>query len=364
MLAGFLAGSAAACKYPALLFVVFPLVLWCAVAARPAAWKSIGIFLLAAGCAAGPWYAKNAALTGNPFYPLVFGGVTRTPERMEQWNRAHRVPPDDQGRRYTSAQAGAAAALIGWRSRWLSPLVLPLACLAMFEPRHRRPTILLATLTAWVVMIWWLTTHRVDRFLVPVLPWAVWLAGIGFVWSTWRPWRMVATTILLCGVMFNLFYVLSSGQYDSRLLVSLADLRRDEPTEPGGPSRVAAAHRYLNDRAAEVGQVLLVGDAQPFDLEVPVHYSTCFDQCLFERWMRGRSLAQRRDILRENNISHIYFDWSEIARYRSPGNYGFTDWVTRELVWSELVQDQRLLRRIPLPLEPERGELFEVVDDR
>jgi hypothetical protein len=27
-------------------------------------------------------------------------------------------------------------------------------------------------------------------------------------------------------------------------------------------------------------------------------------------------------------VTHVYVDWFEIERYRSPGNYGFTDFVT------------------------------------
>ncbi len=50
-----------------------------------------------------PWYAKNWWLTGNPVYPLaasVFGGQTLTPEKIAQWQAAHRVPvaaPADAG---------------------------------------------------------------------------------------------------------------------------------------------------------------------------------------------------------------------------------------------------------------------------
>jgi hypothetical protein len=365
VLAGVLAGSAAACKYPALLFVVVPLTIWSGLAERRRSLdrraKTIAIFLLGALVASGPWYAKNAALTGNPFYPLVFGGATRTPELIERWNRAHQVPPDVQGRRYTLAQAADSIALLAWRSPWINPLVLPLAALAWLNVRHRRWVIRLGLLILWVLLIWWLATHRIDRFLVPVLPWAAWLAGIGFAWSESRPWRRVATTVLVAGAALNLLFMIHSGHYDRRLLVSLAELRTDQPAEPGGYSRVSPVHRYLNAAVPDGKRVLLVGDAQPFDLEVPVRYATCFDPCIFESWMRNRSAPQRLAKLLDERISHIWFDWGEIARYRSPGNYGFSDWVTRELVWDELVEQQGILRPVPLDIDPERGELFEVV---
>jgi hypothetical protein len=397
-LAGLFAGSAAACKYPALLFVVVPLAAWAGVVipaargaktARPdpidskskgagerwpgSEWKSwiltgwdvrlksVSVFLLAALVITGPWYAKNLVFTGNPFYPLVFGGATRPTELVARWNRAHQVPQDHQGRRYSTSQAADSIALLAWRSPWISPLVLPLAALAWLNRRHRRLVIPLSLLILWVLLIWWLATHRLDRFLVPILPWAACLAGIGFAWSCDRLWRRVAWAVLIVGVSFQLLYIISSGHYDRRLLVSLETLRWDEPAEPGDPSRVSLVHRYLNRTVPDGKRVLLVGDAQPFDLEVPAVYSTCFDPCIFERWLRDRTAEQRRAELWRQRISHVYFDWGEIARYRSPGNYGFSDWVTRDLVWNELVHQQGLLRVVPLEWDPARGELFEVV---
>ena len=72
--------------------------------ARHGKWKGlqqpllrISLVLLAASAACGPWLAKNWALAGNPVYPLLasqFGGTTRTPEKIAQWEKAHKVPQD------------------------------------------------------------------------------------------------------------------------------------------------------------------------------------------------------------------------------------------------------------------------------
>ncbi|MFP6671892.1 MAG: glycosyltransferase family 39 protein, partial [Pirellulaceae bacterium] len=70
-LAGFLAGSAVACKYPAILLVVFPLLIYLAIQAgrrRPAV---LAVFLVAVSLGCGLWFAKNLAMTGNPTYPLL-----------------------------------------------------------------------------------------------------------------------------------------------------------------------------------------------------------------------------------------------------------------------------------------------------
>jgi hypothetical protein len=401
LLAGFLAGSAVACKYPALLFVLAPAVAWCAVGARAespssgqrdeghssaraalaARRRTIGTLLLAAACGCGLWLGKNWGLTGNPVYPLLFGGQTRTAERTEQWNRAHRVPPDQRGQRYSVSQAIDAITRVGWRSPRQSAILIPLSLAALLVVvNHRRQKrdssareeapsdsqqrliVACAAFALFLLVMWWLVTHRIDRFWVPALPALAMLAGIGASWTTARPWREVLAGVLVCGLTANFLLVI--GQHPHRYLVSLETLRIDEPAEPNGPSRVHPAHRYLNANIAPKGCVLLVGGAQPFDLELPVLYNTCFDESIFERLFKGRTRRQRREALDEHGITHVLLNWSEIDRYRSPGNYGFTDYVTRSLVRDELAAEQGLLRKVDLGADPEWWELYEVVGNQ
>jgi hypothetical protein len=46
---------------------------------------------------------------------------------------------------------------------------------------------------------------------------------------------------------------------------------------------------------------------------------------------KGRSPAEVRRELIDRGVTHVYVDWHEIERYRSPGNYGFTPFVTPDL---------------------------------
>ena len=48
-----------------------------------------------------------------------------------------------------------------------------------------------------------------------------------------------------------------------------------------------------------------------------------------------------KERLQELQVTHIYIDWAEIARYRSPGNYGFSEPVTPD-VFETLVTSQVL----------------------
>ncbi len=103
--------------------------------------------------------------------------------------------------------------------------------------------------------------------------------------------------------------------------VSLDRLRND-------PGRVNPWHRWFNEHAAE-GRVLLVGDARPFDLEVPVLYSTCFNDSLLERIAQGQSPEAIARSLGELGVTHVYVHWGEIKRYRD--TYGFSEFIQPEL---------------------------------
>jgi hypothetical protein len=342
-LSGFLAGAAVSTKYPAVVYSALPLTGY--VALRPgfsaivsrATALSLSVFLVAAACGCGPWLAKNAVTTGNPMYPLLYGifdGETRTPQKDAQWQRAHRPPnfaPQDLARRVWDAALA---------SPWLSPLVVPLAALA-FVPRRRWLTLLAGGYLVFLFAAWWLFTHRIERFLVPALPLAALLAGLGATWSAARWWRRTLAAFVAIGLAFD-FVVIAGGLVaDHRYLADFGPLRID-------PARVDPWHVYFNRRADEVTGLLLVGDAQPFDLEVPTTYNTVFDDSIFEQLAKGRTPDEVRNALGERRISHILVNWSEIARYRSPGNYGITDFL-QPRVFDELVAAGVLEPLPPLP---------------
>lgn len=368
-LAGFLAGSAVACKYPALLFLVAPLGLICLIATvvRRSSfhWSGPLVFTLAVLAGCGLWLGKNWVLTSNPVYPLLydwFDGATRTPEKDARWKRAHRTPVDGEGRRFTWNQLRHSAWQLAWRTDYGSPLLVPLVLWALWAERRRRVVWLLTGLLAFVVLCWWLFTHRLDRFLLPTLPWVALLAGAAAASLKGRSAERWTSGLMAAGFAFALLMNTSRAVGDNRYFVSLSDLRRDLPTERDpGYSHTHVAHRLINELVQPSYRVLAVGEAQVFDLEVPVLYNTCFDDCQLELLMKDRTRDERYAALRDRRISHVFVFWYELDRYRSPGNYGYSSFATRRLVREELVGQQQLLRPIPLPVPAENCELFEVL---
>jgi hypothetical protein len=385
-LAGICAGSAVACKYPPLLFLVFPLVIWVTSHScfefvwslvighwsfksrptsglRPVLLMS-ALFLLAAAFSSGLWFAKNWAQTNNPTYPLLyslFDGRTRTPEKNAQWMHAHTPQPDENGWRYPPSNFLNQIAWNGWRTVWASLAIPPLIIMAVLDRARRQ---FIATIAAWigfVFVVWWLTTHRLDRFLILTLPLAALLAALGALALPHSAWRL--TTLAFIALTCVIHFPLVTLHADNRYFAPLDMLRRDDRELSLQGLRVETAHRWLNEHAQPGEKVLLLADAEPFDLELPAIYNTCFDDCQFTRIFKDRTREQRQALLREEKIAYVFCSWAHLARFRSPGNYGYTsDYPTPQLVHDELVRDQRLLIPIDLGTDPASGELFRVAD--
>lgn len=364
-LAGFLAGSGVACKYPAVLFLVAPLFLGVALLppGRVRLWEA-GIFLLAALAGCGLWLGKNWWLSGNPTYPLLyewFDGATRTAEKNAQLIRAHGPPRDAEGRSYTAAQLIDSVWVVLWRSDFASAFLVPFAIWGAWTHRRNKTVAALGGLCAYVFSVWWLATHRLDRFLLPALPFAALLAGAGATWSSARLWRRAVFSLLVPCLAVNFLLDTNRLVSDNRYFVALRDLRTDAPTGKDPVyNHVNFPTRYLNRVVRPGFCVMAVGEAQVFDFEVPVLYNTCFDDCVFEQLLRDRTREEQYAALRERRISHVYISWYELDRYRSPGNYGYSGYVTKELVREELAGRRGLLCPLRLPIEPEDGEIFEV----
>lgn len=365
VLAGFFVGAGAAVKYPALIFGALPLFVETAlrrlglrgakrverVGMKQLTAAVAGVLLVSLGLAAGGglWLVKNKLQTGNPVYPLLvsrLGGTTRTPEKDARWLKAHAVPQDEQGHRFTLSQFVAGLTDLTFRNRFASPLLIPLALLgcvfackawwlksAVDNPLTRFPLLTLGLL-AFMYGAWYLLTHRIDRFLVPALPFLALLAGFGYVYAKEQAGSTLARGFVLAGLVYC--WMTIAGTFmtaDVRWFVSLVHLRTDPiPDSKEGEQvllRLKPAERWLNDHLVGDDAVLLVGGAEVWDLNgktrsVNVYYNTCFDDCLLFDWRaKKKTVEDFRAEFTARKIKYVCVDWEELARYLSPGNYGY-----------------------------------------
>jgi hypothetical protein len=359
---GLLAGAAAACKYPGMLWGVLPASLGVLLVARHRAHGML-LFSLGVLVGCGGWYLKNLVLTGNPCYPLLDGwfGGGRTAFQVSQWASAHRAPT------LSITALGTALIDFGGRDSFQGMLLIPFAIVGLGGIRTNRGLRWATYFAVFFLVTWWLLTHHLPRFWVPLLPFIALLSGAGAAMLLSQRPRLLAS-MLVTSTLVGLLVIssrvpLQSSQHDNRLLVSLAELR-DGPARKGDPeyNNVIRVHRQLNRmlKPDERVLVLLVGGATAFDLQVPVLYNTCFDDCLLETMVKDLSPQERRQRLTRAGITHVFVQWSEIRRYRE--SYSFTDFVTPELVRDKLVTEQRLLEKVELDCPAEFGELFIVTE--
>jgi 4-amino-4-deoxy-L-arabinose transferase-like glycosyltransferase len=389
VLAGYLAGAAAAVKYPAAIFIVLPLVVETilrklhlrgrvAPGSMPGnrfVQTALALVLLAVGGLAGGglWYAKNQVQTGNPVYPLLasrLGGETRTAEKDARWTRAHAVPQDAAGRRFTPTQVYRGARSFLFQGDLASPLLLPLLVfgvwkvVSLWRGGDISPAVRFALLgcgaLGFVVIAWFLVTHRIERFLVPILPLAALLAGWGYVQVKERAGSTPARLFLFVGLLYSWLLASCTGiPADARWFVALDYLRADPLVAaergPPLPQRLSPAERWLNEHLGPDDSVLLVGGARVWDIDGStrrpnVYYNTCFDDCLLVDWLAGKSAAEQRQALEERRVKYVFIDWSELRRYRSPGNYGYDSRFSASLV-SELIRNRVLAEQARFGVE-------------
>ena len=363
---GWLTGAAVACKYTAVPYLAAPLAAWLAATQlrrrpRPcAAWL---VLCLAAG---GAWYAKNAVQTGNPVFPLAtrwLGGRSWSADQQQRWNKAHRPPRDASGAAYGLPQAYNAAANAAWRHAWSSPATYPLLAsallLVLFPAKDRERLDALRwwlAWLAWIIVIWFFATHRLERFLVPALPLAVLAGSAAITAFANQPWRITQRTMAGLGVAVSMLWIFSPLMSQGAL-ASLATHRLD-PVHV----RLHPAWIYLNEHTAPDECSLLVGEAQVFDFEHCVLYATCFDDSpLHQLLAEYNSPLDLWQALRARNIKLVFVNWSEIARYRSPGNYGFDAFIQPQLM--QRLEHEGVLQPVAVPgTEPANAQVWRVAD--
>jgi len=383
-LTGLCAGGAMACKYTGLVLAVGPSIamltliaairakrVWLAAdpATRPARYvprmrlQTLGVLLLGVSVLVGPWLLKNLIETGNPVYPLgyaVFGGRDLDEELALKWKRGHARP--SAGSLLGEARDLVMKAFdVAAVNDWQSPLIWAFAPLALLIPRSSPNfwrVMLLTGITCWMFLAWWLFTHHLDRFWIPLIPSGALLSGIGLAQINTPPGKRLIYLGFLAGLLFNLGFV-STGLvgYNAGLtkLTAASDLAILRTGPDIGWLNASIARGDLPPETT----VLCVGEAQLFHAHFPYVYNTVFDRSVFEEWCGAtpydmhaeRSLKpaeEIRQMLQEQGITHIYVNWGEIVRYRQPYSYGYTDFVHPRR-FAELMQMGVLDRPLTMP---------------
>ncbi len=368
LVVGLLAGSSVATKYPGLLLVAMPagiVVLHHVLTEQDRkwsrVWKVVGLFSLGVLLTFGPWMAKNLEETGNPVYPLlysVFGGTDWNAELQQKWKDGHPPLGIKNGFRKLFTDIPANLLDVSVKSDWQSPLLFAFAPLAFFVIKNRNLILWAAGHVLWMGIVWYIFTHRIDRFWLPLLPGVSVLAAIGYrhLWNMTfedpqgspllRLNGIVLPISVLGAILFNFGFVTSPLVGNNSFLLDL-NKAREVATTPS----IALIESLKLERA----RVLFVGEAQVFDAHFDHLYNTVFDVSLFEQLCAQKTgqdeweLLPEEEILQNFNlagITHVFVNWNEIVRYRT--TYRYTNFVTPE----RLQQSVALGILKPMSLDP------------
>ncbi len=314
---------------------------------------TLAVFGAGIGIAIGPWLIKNTLETGNPVFPLaysLFGGEGRDTQMNEQWKRGH-------SRHYSSMQERlwdlpVKLTDVVANNDWHSALMFALAPLALLAS-WRRKVWLVWGFIGWQFLSWFLLTHQIDRFYVPMFPVVALLAGVGASYLiSFVAGRVLCSMVMALCIAFNIWIMHNIGGFNA----GRTDLRA------AANLVVSPSLQWINDevvagRLSRDTKVLCIGEAALFHAKFPYVYNTVFDQSIFEKWFaertetgefRLRPIDQIRATLKEHGITHLLVNWSEILRYREPGSYGYTDFAHPDRLQD--LQNARLIGpELPLP---------------
>jgi hypothetical protein len=178
LLAGLFAGGAAGMKYLGLIAALTLAAVAAMIIARRLNYRVALAFGVPAIAVALPWYVKNALLTGNPFYPHLFGGLNPSAARelnsaMQAFGHGH--SPLDFLLLPARLLADAKPFDAG---EFLSPLFLVFAPVTLLLYRARGALFATWAGVLFYTVAWFVTTQQA-RFLVPLMPALAVLAALG-----------------------------------------------------------------------------------------------------------------------------------------------------------------------------------------
>jgi len=315
LLAGYLMG----CKYTGLFYAASLLALL--VLDRPRisgrSWALAGALALAPVV---PWLVKNAAMTGNPVYPLLptlfasreWDGVLG--QQLVEWQRSMgmgRSLGDYLLLPWNLAVEGQMGRNYRYFDGVLSPLFLAVIPLVLLL-KTRGPWLRLLGLTV-VPFIGWAATSQQMRFLIPVFP-LLSVATAGILWSLdregWGSERAVARAlgVLLVLGCLAVYQVPATARNAARALpVVTGEISREEYLAEAVQS-FPVIHR-ANEVLPPEAKVLMVWENNGYYLERPYWADSFFEASQVARLAaRAGTPAAFADFLLDSGFTHVIYN--------------------------------------------------------
>jgi hypothetical protein len=323
-LCGLMTGCAMGVKYPAALFLFVPigLALFGDFIVRGPRGRALAIllaWLLAVGVAWSPWVVRNVLWTGNPSYPLlysVFGGSNWDAAKDAKWTQAH-APHAATGSDFGSKMHEI---FFSWQLASVL-LILFIPFVVLGGRRHARAALLLTAYGALYVLLWFFFTHRIERFIAPLMPLLAVLSGAG-VWCIQGILPRAVHVIFVLLLLFepsrlvcylNFAESVGTGRGIMSEEQFFADPNRTDFRE------AYLAMKFINDKLPDDAKVLFIGEARTFYCEKRFSAPTVFDDQPIEQAVAGaKSPAEVYRALKKQGFTHVLINADELIRLQDP----------------------------------------------
>jgi hypothetical protein len=313
-------GLAVSCKYPSVLLSTAVIICVVLIASglqrfKPVHLRAIVVFGIVVLFIPLPWFAKNYIYTRNPVYPLMYKLF-----HSRNWDEVK----DTRFELAHTARDRSLKTLLTtpWQmfveNNTATPLAIIFLPLLVFIPGVERFMKWLLIYCGLFYLFWFYFTHRIDRFLVPVLPALAIIGGYTYmkicdsrVIPAWL--RTGATLIVVFGLAFNLY--LCWGMEMAIEPVSVALGLEDEESFLGKHLPVYNAFKYVNENLDDNSVTLYTGEARVMYVKRNVIANTVFDTNIVSEIVNNSK--SREDILskmKSRGITHVLINYPEIKR--------------------------------------------------
>lgn len=318
------------------------------------------------------WYIRNISSTGNPVYPLaysLFGDSTGcwNDSIDKRWKKVH-YPHNFDLRALSRAvsESFCEDSMVSPFFLFYGIVAFPIVILGKNkinenDGKRNMSTLnsstisLLRTVSCLTIIfwcIWFLFTHRLARFLLPITPFIALFLGENFVRNQKihsKVVRSIYVILILLNFLYSGIIIDFLGQGRVAPLRSLErDITRFSPESIylNICSESSISNEVNNLLSPKISsKLLLVGEAKAFMYRIPILYSTCWndsplveilaDSVNYDSYGMIAEVTNPRRVLQKFHfygIKYILVDFSELSRFRSKGNYGFNNTeITKDL---------------------------------
>lgn len=327
--------------------------------------KCIGLMTLAGVLILLPYVVRNAAWTGNPVFPFATNTLGQGHwhhELTDRWNRGHHVDESVSQRVTALGQQwlfNTGYGSIAGRSRSIDPSKPEARNVAYFPKQWGFPTLLLAALAGWLVLImlpqhrrlaialgvillvqilaWLFLTHLQSRFMIfSLLPVCIAAgAGLAVAGHRWLHSVHVAVhglSVLMAGVLVMTSVGLLRQQVIGQLpLWQVVDglPSQQQSLDPKFDSAIVGDHP-INKLSAWSKTLLIADNSRLFYIQRPMVYHSAFDASMLGDLIRQHPsdpAAVTRE-LKAQGITHVWLHGPELGRLMT--TYGFDAAITPE----------------------------------